>query len=232
MELRALARPDGKGDFDGLLILVVSANIGTLGGGDLLDDLEGDTRPLEELGLEVTPFGVPIERYQMLTSMTVGMLNSVVVSIALCLVLLMVLRRSPREGLEAILPVLLVASWVYGTIWALGWSLNVVTVSIAAITIGVGVDFAVHLLHRYREARSSGLAPEPAMSEAVRHAGQPLVGATMTTMAGFGVLYFSPMNIFSQFGLLTALMVLYSLVAALVVLPVVILKLSTHLKDE
>ena len=227
-EMRALAHPDGNGDFDGLLVQVVSANIGTLGGGDLLEDLEGDITPLEELGLEVTPFGVPIERYQMLTSMTDGMLKSVIISIGLCLVLLMLLRRSLREGLEAILPVLLVAAWVYGTIWALGWSLNVVTVSIAAITIGVGVDFAVHLLHRYRESRSSGLAPEPAVAEAVRHAGQPLVGATATTMAGFGVLYFSPMNIFSQFGLLTALMVLYSLVAALVVLPVVILKLATR----
>lgn len=226
LEMRALVRPDGAGGFDGLLIQVVSANIGTLGGGDLLVDLEGDTQPLEELGLKVTPFGVPIERYQMLSSMTEGMLRSVVVSIVLCLLLLVALRRSFREGMEAILPVMLVATWVYGTLWALGWSLNVVTVSIAAITIGVGLDFAVHLLHRYHESRSTGLAPEPAMTEAIRHAGQPLVGATMTTVAGFGVLYFSPMNIFSQFGLLTALMVLYSLVAALVVLPVVVLRIS------
>ena len=162
----------------------------------------------------------------MLSTMTDGMLRSVFVSIALCLLLLIGLRRSVREGLEAIAPVLLVTAWVYGTIWALGWALNVVTVSIAAITIGVGVDFAVHLLHRYREMRLDGHEPEPAMAEAVRHTGTPLLGAGLTTIAGFGVLWFSSMAIFSQFGLLTALMILYALVASLVVLPVLVLTLT------
>jgi len=225
-EIRALVRPDGYGDYDAFLVNVVSADVGTLGGELLLEELEADAAPLREAGLETTAYGQPIERYQMLSTMTDGMLRSVFVSIALCLLLLVGLRRSVREGLEAITPVLLVTAWVYGTIWALGWALNVVTVSIAAITIGVGVDFAVHLLHRYREMRLDGHEPEPAMAEAVRHTGTPLLGAGLTTIAGFGVLWFSSMAIFSQFGLLTALMIVYALAAALVVLPVLVLTLA------
>jgi len=84
----------------------------------------------------------------------------------------------------------------------------------------------VHLLHRYREMRLDGHEPEPAMAEAVRHTGTPLLGAGLTTIAGFGVLWFSSMAIFSQFGLLTALMIVYALAAALVVLPVLVLTLA------
>ena len=188
----------------------------------------GAADTLEALGLESTAYGQPVERYQMLTTMTDGMLRSLALSIVICLGLLVALRRSWVEGIEAIIPVVLVTAWVYGTIWALGWSLNLVTVSIAAITIGVGVDFAVHLLHRYREALADGEPPEEAMHTAVRHAGTPITGAALTTAAGFGVLSFSPMTSFSQFGMLTAVMILYALIATLLVLPAVVLTVAEY----
>jgi predicted RND superfamily exporter protein len=227
-EVRALARPDGNGSCDGMLIRVISADIRMLGGGDLLRELEEDDAPLEALGLESTAYGQPVERYQMLSTMTDGMLKSLALSIVICLGLLIALRRSWVEGIEAIIPVLLVTAWVYGTIWALGWSLNLVTVSIAAITIGVGVDFAVHLLHRYREALADGELPEGAMVTAVQQAGTPITGAALTTAAGFGVLGFSPMTSFSQFGVLTAIMILYALTATLLVLPAVVLTVARY----
>ena len=184
-EVRAFVRPDANGSADGMLIRVSSADIGTMGGEVLMAELEEDAAPLEALGLEATPYGQPIERYQMMSTMTDGMLKSLVLSIVICLGLLIALRRSWVEGIEAIVPVLLVTAWVYGTIWALGWSLNLVTVSIAAITIGVGVDFAVHLLHRYREALAEGDLPETAMVTAVQHAGTPITGAALTIDGGW-----------------------------------------------
>ena len=227
-EVRALARADGNGSCNGMLIRVSSADIGTMGGGELLQQLEEDATPLEDLGLVATPYGQPIERYQMMSTMTDGMLRSLAVSIVICLGLLVLLCRSWIEGFEAIIPVLLVTAWVYGTLWALNWNLNLITVSIAAITIGVGVDFAVHLLHRYREALSKGDFPEAAMSAAVRHAGTPITGAALTTAAGFGMLSFSPMTSFSQFGILTAVMILYALAASLLVLPAVVLTVAEY----
>ena len=221
-------RPDTNGSADGMLIRISSADIGTMGGEVLMAELEEDAAPLEALGLEATPYGQPIERYQMMSTMTDGMLKSLVLSIVICLGLLIALRRSWIEGVEAIVPVLLVTAWVYGTIWALGWSLNLVTVSIAAITIGVGVDFAVHLLHRYREALAEGDLPETAMVTAVQHAGTPITGAALTTAAGFGMLSFSSMTVFSQFGILTAVMILYALAATLLVLPAVVLTVARY----
>ena len=227
-EVRAFVRPDANGSADGMLIRVSSADIGTMGGEVLLEELEEDATPLEALGLEATPYGQPIERYQMMSTMTNGMLKSLALSIVICLGLLIALRRSWVEGVEAIVPVLLVTAWVYGTIWALGWSLNLVTVSIAAITIGVGIDFAVHLLHRYREALAEGDLPETAMVTAVQHAGTPITGAALTTAAGFGMLSFSSMTVFSQFGILTAAMILYALAATLLVLPAVVLTVAEY----
>ena len=103
---------------------------------------------------------------------------------------------------------------------ALGISYNVITALITALTIGVGVDYTVHITHRFlEELQQVGGDVNDAMSRTMRTTGAALVGSALTTALGFGVLLFSPLAPMQQFGLLTAVTIVYSLLAAFLVLP-------------
>jgi len=97
--------------------------------------------------------------------------------------------------------------------------MNVVTATVAAIAVGVGIDFSTHFTTRYREE----LATHGDRLIAVRRAGEGTGGAlvlsALTSVLGFLVMALAPTPIFATFGLLTAVMVAMSLVVALVVLP-------------
>ena len=85
--------------------------------------------------------------------------------------------------------------------------------------IGVGIDYSVHITERYRQELSKGVDRRTALELTARHSGRALTGSAASTMFGFAIIFFAPMPMFSSFGLLTALMILMAFVAALLVLP-------------
>lgn len=153
-----------------------------------------------------------------LGGITLGMLNSTVLTIILCLIVLTLLFRSPLLGLLALLPLLLTLSWGFGTLRAFGWSLDVLTMGISALVIGLGVDYAVHVTHRFREERRK-LGPQQAIRTTVMSVGTAMLAATATTIGVFAVLSLSGMPAMGRFGMLTALVIFYAFIAALVILP-------------
>ena len=120
----------------------------------------------------------------------------------------------------SVVPILLVLAWVLGTMVLLGYSYNVVTALITALSIGIGVDYTIHVTHRFLEEREHGSGDiTEAVAETMRTTGGALVGSALTTALGFCVLVFSPIAPMGQFGLLTAITVVYALIAAIGVLP-------------
>ena len=109
--------------------------------------------------------------------------------------------------------------WLYGTIAALGYGLNMVTVAIAAISLGVGIDYVIHVVERFREERSRGLDVLPALSVVGAASGVALVGSALSDITGFIVISRSSMGFFSSFGLFSALMIGLSLIASLIITP-------------
>jgi predicted RND superfamily exporter protein len=127
--------------------------------------------------------------------------------------------RSVRYALVSVVPIGLVVVGVYAFMSVSGYTVNVVTATIAAIAVGVGIDFSTHFTARYREE----LAVVGSRLDAVRRAGAGTGGAlvlsALTSILGFTVMAFAPMPIFATFGLLTAVMIALSLGVALLVLP-------------
>jgi len=151
-----------------------------------------------------------------------GVVRTTVLALLLCLVVLAIVFRSAALGVIALLPLLLTVSWELGALRALGWSLDVLTMGISALIIGIGIDYSIHLTHRFREEGRRGLGLEPAMRTAVRGVGTALLAAAATTIGVFGVLALSRMPAISRFGTLTALVISFALLAALFVLPSVL----------
>jgi len=118
-----------------------------------------------------------------------------------------------------IVPVILVVFWVFGAMAVTGISFNPVTAMIAAIAIGIGVPYTIHITHRYQEDRVRCDSPEEAIRHTLTHTGGALAGSALTTVAGFGILVTSTLKPFQQFGLVVTFAIGFALVAAVLVLP-------------
>ena len=132
------------------------------------------------------------------------------------------------------LPVLLVLVWILGTMVTIGYTLNVMTILIGALTVGLGVTYAIHISHRFIEEMEHHHSLEKAVNNTVKNTGSALFGAAMTTVLGFGVLFFAILPPMKQFGTMTALTILYSFLSSVWVLPsmLVIWAKSTGLAEK
>lgn len=110
--------------------------------------------------------------------------------------------------------VLLVASMRYFDI-----ALSPITAPILSVSIGLGVDYTVHFMHRFTDEFSRVGDVYEALSITVRGTGGALTGSMITTTSGLGVLYVALIPVLVEFGLLIALGVFYSWLSSLVVLP-------------
>ena len=100
-------------------------------------------------------------------------------------------------------------------------SINLVTVQISSLAIGLGVDYAIHMVQRVREARFDNPdgTQEEWMAESLDETGNNVAMSAFTDFVGFMVLTLSIMPLFVTFGLIMAIMIFLSFVAAVIMLP-------------
>ena len=163
--------------------------------------------------------GAPYERDAALDAITNSLMASIIIAVVLCLLVLLVAFRSLKYAIVTIIPVILVAIWLHGIMYLAGFHLNAVTATIAAISIGVGIDYSVHIAARFRQELRIMSDKREAVEQAASKSGYALLGAATSTMLGFLVMGFAPMPMFASFGILTAFMILMAFIAALFVLP-------------
>ena len=135
------------------------------------------------------------------------------------LAMFLLLLRSVKFALLGLIPNILAAATVMGFMGLAGISLDMMTTTIAAISIGIGVDFAIHYLYRYRSERARGLDASEAVRVCHTSIGRALYLTGITILIGFSVLVFSNFVPTIMFGLLVAVAMALALVANLSLLP-------------
>jgi predicted RND superfamily exporter protein len=154
-----------------------------------------------------------------LDAITDSMVISVPLAMLLCLAVAGLVMRSLMISLVSVVPIILVIAWLLGFMYAFDYNLNVVTATIAAISVGVGIDYSIHFTMRYREELVRTGDRMEAAGGAASRTGTALVLSGATSIVGFLLLALAPMPVFAAYGLLTAMMIAFSLIAALTVLP-------------
>lgn len=127
--------------------------------------------------------------------------------------------RQPALGFIAVFPIVLVLISVLGTMALLGIPYTLITSIITALSIGIGVDYTIHMIHRYREEYALTRDPEQAAIRTLSVTGSALLGSALTTALGLGVLVFSPLAASQQFAITAAITIAYSLIVSLVLVP-------------
>ena len=154
--------------------------------------------------------------------------TSIVGSIAGDLVATAILSRSLIFGLLCVLPSSLAVLVNFAAMGILGIPLGVATSMFSAMTIGIGVDYAIHLLSRYRLERMRGSPSEPAMATAVRVTGSAIFIDTLAVCLGFGVLLLSQVPANARLGGLLILSLANCFLATILILPALIARAETQ----
>jgi uncharacterized protein len=179
--------------------------------------------PVEAAGVTAVATSNPIINNVIITALQDSQVSSLLVTLLAAMLLLVVTfwveARRPLLGVLTIAPVALVVLWTFGMMAATGIPFGPITATIAALAIGIGVPYTIHITHRYQEDRLRYTDPAEAIRSTVRHTGGALAGSAFTTMAGFGILVTSSLTPFRQFGLVTVYAIGFALFAATVVLP-------------
>jgi len=225
-EVQSVIHVNDRGEYDAAVIRV-TVHEASDGGKKLTEQLNTAIDPLTdlkddgELDEAIVTDG-PVLTYLTVTAMNSAGLRSVVATIVMAMILLMIVYfifyRTAMVGLLSTVPIIMVIGWVFGSMFLMGIPLNVVTIMIASLTIGLGITYAIHISHRFLE----DLETRPwkdALCNTVGHTGAALFGAAATTIGGFGMLTFAVLPPLAQFGIVTALSIFYSFLASVFVLP-------------
>jgi predicted RND superfamily exporter protein len=187
-----------------------------------------DDKPLTWLMIT----GRPITRYVASDAMQNEMQSSLILGSLFVFITLSIGFKSFKQASITLIPILLVVVWLYGLMYAAGSSLNIVTVTIATISLGVGIDYCIHVTERYRESREKGESHNEALVAVGGACSLALIGSAASDIAGFSVIALSPMGLFSNFGIYSAAMIALSLFASLVLTTAALGILATLMRDN
>ncbi|NND82066.1 MAG: MMPL family transporter, partial [Gammaproteobacteria bacterium] len=139
-----------------------------------------------------------------------------------------VLFRSARIALITIVPNLFSAAVVLGLMGILGIPLDLMTITIAAISVGIAVDNSIHFVHRFSDEYRHKPDYQRAIATATDNIGQAMFYTTLVIAAGFLIMVFSNFVPTMYFGMLTAIAMITALIANLIMLPMLLARMRAH----
>jgi predicted RND superfamily exporter protein len=191
--------------------------------------------PSESYTIEIS--GMPYVNQRLDQSLVRSQLTSLLVAIVLVVALVSLIFKSVIEGLYASIPIIATIAILYGVMGLTGIPLNVVTVLVASVAMGIGIDYAIHYISHFNDALKRGFELNNAVEEAVMISGKAILINFISVSAGFMVLVFSDLMPMVYFGVLIALSMLGSSMGALTLLPAALIlgkkrKFRIHTKSE
>ncbi|MFT7663893.1 MAG: putative RND superfamily exporter protein [Planctomycetota bacterium] len=193
----------------------------------LLKKVKADLK--DELGLKEDQFrvsGLMVLYNNMLQSLFQSQIKTIGYTVLALTVMFLLLFRSIKISIIAILPSLLASLVVIGVMGLGGIPLDVMTITIVAISIGIAVDDTIHYLHRFRVEFEKDRSYVQTMHRCHRSIGSAMFYTSITITSGFSILALSNFVPSILFGLLTALAMLMALISALTLLPKLILMMK------
>ena len=163
--------------------------------------------------------GVPLAIYGLHQGIASSQLGSIIAALLAVILLVALMFRSVRLGLMAVVPVVFTLAMAFGVMGLFKIQVDVVTAMLGSIAVGIGIDYACHLIARLREEETGGGSRQEQLCRAVQGVGPPIIANALAVGLGFAVLGFSSLVIIQKFGILISVAMLFSAIAALVLLP-------------
>ena len=185
------------------------------------------THLVDELGLQpaqVNISGMAVLYNNLLQSLFKSQILTIGAVFIAILIMFTIVFRAVRLSVATIVPNMVAAGLILGLMGWIGIPLDIMTITISAISIGIGVDDSIHYVHRFREEYAIDQDYWGAVKRSHNSIGHALYYTTVTVVLGFSILALSNFIPTIYFGLLSGLAMTTALIANLMLLPVLLVK--------
>jgi uncharacterized protein len=184
----------------------------------------------EIVQMEVT--GIPIMFKRLDDSIIKSQIYSLIIAILLVVVFVSLLQTSLLNGLLTIIPVGATLIVLFGTMGIAGIPLDIATVLTGSVTIGIGIDYAIHFMTQFGNLYQKNFNTRESIAGAINSSGRAIIINVFSVTVGFAVLLFSNLVPLQRFGFLIAVTMIVSGLAALTLLPAALLLTSGKLEKS
>jgi uncharacterized protein len=200
---------------------LLTARVSSLSTGEIsaVVDRVHEVAAREMSGTKVTVGGFGAVFAELVDAIVDGQISSLLLSFVVVFLLNALGFWSLEAGAWSMLPLAIAVPALFGLMGTFGIELNVVTAMLSSIMIGVGVDYTVHFLWRYRDERRSGHGAEQAAQLALTTVGRGIVFNALAVALGFSILAFSNFLPVQFFGFLVVVSIAGCMLAAMVLMP-------------
>ncbi|MBT4034070.1 MAG: RND family transporter [Candidatus Marinimicrobia bacterium] len=181
----------------------------------LNENIKVDNQPKSE--------GYAVLLGNLMPMMVKGQMRSLVLSVIFAALVTGLVFRSLSAALISAMPLAFAIAGVFGLMGYLGIYLNTATSMLSSIMIGIGIDYTIHFLFRFRTEIRKGFSDEEAIIKTLSTTGQGIIINGFSVMMGFAVCMLSTFIPIYFFGWLISVSIFMCLIAALTLLPLVLI---------
>ena len=171
--------------------------------------------------IEIT--GMPFVDITMDRSLINSQIGSILIALVFVIIVIGVVLKSLKYGLLATVPIVTAIAILFGIMGLAGISLNIATVLVASVALGIGIDYSIHIISHFNHLRATHDKIESVVSQSILTSGRAIIINFVAVSSGFLVLVFSDMIPLVYFGVLIAVSMISSGLAALTLLPSILL---------
>ncbi|MEO0091247.1 MAG: MMPL family transporter [candidate division WOR-3 bacterium] len=177
--------------------------------------------------------GSPIIYDHLEQSLSRSQIQSLIIAVVLVFICLVIMMRAFWISAVGLIPIVFTLVVIFGFMGYAKIPLDVATVLVGSVSIGVGIDYAIHFLNRYQqEIKQNKNNQRKALLDTLQTSGQAILINVLTVSIGFLVLVFANLIPLQRFGILLAITMIFSGISALIVLPAIIVKISAKKQEE
>ncbi len=180
-----------------------------------------DEYSTDDCRIEIT--GMPFVDITMDRSLINSQIASITIAIIFVIIFVGMILRSFTSGIYSAIPIIATITILFGFIGLTAIPLNVATVLVASVVLGIGIDYSIHIVSHFNHIYKLSGNAKHAIEEAIMISGKAIIINVVSVSAGFLILIFSEMVPLQYFGLLIALSMLNSSLGALTLLPVILI---------
>ena len=169
------------------------------------------------IGVKAELTGMPILFNRIIMYLINDNIKTIFLAIIGVIIILWIYFKSLRIALISAVPTILTLTWLAGTMYLLDIRITVMTASVGAMMIGISVDYAIHLTHRFHENVNTG--KKGAVQDTVVGIGTALFASVMTTIAGFLAMLLGVSPNSQTQGKVLAIGVAYAFIVSMLILP-------------
>ncbi|CAF30578.1 efflux RND transporter permease subunit [Methanococcus maripaludis] len=194
-------------------------------------------------GVEVITTGTPALSELLKRMMDESQAVTGLASLLAIFTILLLYFRNIVKSVLPLIPVVVAVIWAAGSMAIFKIPMDTATSVMGSLLLGLGIDYGVHLFHRYEEELGDGKSMDEAINIAVVSTGSAVLVTTATTMAGFAALTIAPLSMMANMGKVCTLGIFFCMAAVICLLPPLIVieerytrpflkKLTLKLKGE